>query len=424
MIRFLIKGLLRDKSRSRLPIIVVAIGVFLTVLLQTYIRGFMGDTLEINARFSYGHVKVMTQAYAHDMELLPNDLALLEAQDLLAFLETSYPDMSWAARIQFAGLVDVPDPLGETRSQGPALALGLDLLSPHSLEIQRLNLSQAIVRGNLPQHPGEVLISENFAQRLNLHPGEAFTLICSGMYGSLNMTNFQIAGTLSFGVEIMDRGTLIMDLEDARIAMDMEDAAGEILGFFASGFYDNQQAETLAEAFNAHHAMADDEFTPIMRSLSQQGTMGSYVKLVDVWIIYVSMIFVIAMALVLWNAGLLGGLRRYGEIGVRLAMGEEKGHVYRSMIYESFFIGLAGTIIGTTLSLSVSYIIQRHGINIAGLMEGASLMMPSVIRTRIMPVDFYIGLIPGLFSTVSGTMLAGIGIYRRQTARLFKELET
>jgi len=50
-------------------------------------------------------------------------------------------------------------------------------------------------------------------------------------------------------------------------------------------------------------------------------------------------------------------------------------------------------------------------------------MMPTVIRARISPVDFYLGFIPGLFSTVIGTMLSGIGIYKRQTARLFKELE-
>ena len=68
MIRFLIKGLLRDKSRSRLPIIVVSIGVMLTVWMHAYITGFMGDAIEMNARFSAGHLKVMTRAYAEDIE--------------------------------------------------------------------------------------------------------------------------------------------------------------------------------------------------------------------------------------------------------------------------------------------------------------------------------------------------------------------
>jgi len=50
-------------------------------------------------------------------------------------------------------------------------------------------------------------------------------------------------------------------------------------------------------------------------------------------------------------------------------------------------------------------------------------MMPSVIRAQITTSAFFLGFIPGLASTVIGTMLSGIGIYKRQTARLFKELE-
>jgi putative ABC transport system permease protein len=147
------------------------------------------------------------------------------------------------------------------------------------------------------------------------------------------------------------------------------------------------------------------------------------VKFGKVWARYISLVFVVAMALVLWNAGLLGGLRRYGEVGVRLAMGEEKGHVYRTMIYESVCIGIAGSVVGTALGLFLAGLIQKYGINIEGLMEGASLMFPSTIRARITPTVYYIGFIPGLISTVFGTALSGIGIFRRQTSRLFQELE-
>jgi putative ABC transport system permease protein len=45
MIKFLIKGLIRDKSRSRLPVIVVAIGVMLTVFLHAYITGLWATPL-------------------------------------------------------------------------------------------------------------------------------------------------------------------------------------------------------------------------------------------------------------------------------------------------------------------------------------------------------------------------------------------
>jgi putative ABC transport system permease protein len=116
MIKFLLKGLIRDKSRSRLPVIVVAIGVMLTVMLHAYIKGIMGDIVEMNAKFSNGHVKVMTKAYAENMTQVPNDLALLNSGELLKDLEKQFPDMEWAPRIQFGGLIDVPDEKGETKS--------------------------------------------------------------------------------------------------------------------------------------------------------------------------------------------------------------------------------------------------------------------------------------------------------------------
>jgi putative ABC transport system permease protein len=423
MIKFLIKGLIRDKSRSRLPIIVVTVGVMLIVFMHAYITGFMGDTIEMNARFSYGHVKVMTQAYAEDADMNPNDLALVDVSSLLDQLAAQYPGITWMPRIYFGGLVDAPDENGETRSQGPAAGFGLDLLSPGSAEVKQLRLQQSIVRGSLPLQPGEALLSEKFSQKLGVGPGDNITLIGSTMNGGMSMYNFTISGTVSFGIELLDRGSILVDIEDARMALDMEDAAGMILGFLPQEYYDDAFAVELAAQFNETYDTEADEFAPVMKSLSQQGTMGSYVELSKYWGLIATLVFMFAMALVLWNAGLLGGLRRYGEVGVRLAMGEEKGHVYRSMLVESLFIGFAGSVTGTAIGLSVAWYVQTYGINISGMMEGASLMMPAEIRARITPVDYYVGFIPGIISTVLGTALAGIGIYKRQTARLFKELE-
>jgi putative ABC transport system permease protein len=203
----------------------------------------------------------------------------------------------------------------------------------------------------------------------------------------------------------------------------MNDAASEILGFLKTDFYDDDRVVSMVKSMNEFYANEADEFAPVFKSLSQQGAMGQYVQLTSVWSVYISLVFIFAMSLVLWNAGLLGGLRRYGEVGIRIAMGEEKGHVYRTMIYESVFIGIAGSIVGTAFGLFFAWLIQKYGIDISGMMEGSSMMLPSVIRARITPADFYIGFIPGLMSTVVGTMLSGIGIYKRQTAKLFKELE-
>jgi len=424
MIKFLLKGLLRDKSRSRIPVIIVTIGVMLTVLMHAYIVGFMGDIIEINARYSTGHLKVMTKAYAQDIDQVPNDLALTNTDTLVNYLNRQFNDADWSPRIHFGGLIDVPDENGETRSQGPASGLGIDLLTPGSKEIERLNLVKSIVRGNLPAKRGEMILSEEFSKKLRVDPGEKVTLISSTMDGSMAFYNLTVSGTVLLGLEALDRGTVIVDIEDVRAALNMENAAGEIAGFFKTGFYDDEKAVEESEIFTASFNDDNDSYSPVMKSLSSQGSLGLYVNMVALWTVMISFIFIVAMSLVLWNAGLLGGLRRYGEVGLRLAMGEEKGHVYRTMIYESVMIGIAGSVTGTMIGLFFAWLLQKYGINISGMMEGSAVMLPSIIRARIQPVDFYIGFIPGLLSTVIGTMLAGIGIYKRQTAKLFKELES
>ena len=134
-------------------------------------------------------------------------------------------------------------------------------------------------------------------------------------------------------------------------------------------------------------------------------------------------VFVLVMSIVLWNAGLMNGIRRYGEIGVRLAMGEPKGAIYRSMIFESICIGLVGSALGTALGLMVSYWMQIYGLDFSSMMQKSTILISSVIHARVTPTSYYIGFVPGLFASVLGTMFAGIAIYKRQTSQLFKELE-
>jgi len=232
LIRFLAKGLWRDRSRSLFPTLVVTAGVMLTVVLYSYLKGSENDIVRTAASFRTGHVDVVSRAYAAEQDQVPNDLALDGVSALLTGLRADFPQLVWTPRIHFVGLLDVPDTAGETRTQGPAVGLAVDLISPGSPEPAILELERALVRGHLPRAPGEILLSDQFARRLDLAPSGAVTLIGTTMYGALTTFNFKLAGTLRFGVSAMDRGAVIADMADIQQALDMDDAAGELLGFF------------------------------------------------------------------------------------------------------------------------------------------------------------------------------------------------
>jgi len=423
MIKFLLKGIWNDKSRSLLPIIVVCIGATLTVLISCWLRGVMGESLVMNANFSTGHVKVTTKAYAEELEQAPNDLAIIGVDKLLVELKTANPEMDWVKRIRFGGMIDFPDDQGETRAQGPVAGWAIDLFTKDAKESQRFNIQESLVSGKLPSQPGEALITNDFAVKFNVKPGDDFTLFGSTMDGSMAFRNFKVAGTVRFGSNVLDRGSLIIDITDAEKAFAMDDAAGEILGFFDNSTYNNEKATLVTNSFNEQYKTDTDEFSPVMLRLRDQGSMAEYIDFSTRMGSIMVSVFVLAMSVVLWNTGLLGGLRRYNEFGVRLALGEEKNHIYKTLIYEGILIGGIGSIIGTSIGLGISYYLQEVGVDLSGSMKNSSLMMPSVVRASICPAAFYVGFIPGIFSMVLGNALAGIGIYKRKTAQLFKELE-
>lgn len=428
MMYFLIKGLLRDRSRSLFPVIIITITVTIVIFAIGFMKGSMNSVFQSTAVIISGHEKVVTRAYKEESQMLPNDLALLNVDQIISNLDKEYPDHFWSPRITFGGLLDMPDKNGETKDQGPVYALGIDFLKTGSRIIEIWELDKNLVNGRLPKAFNEALIGQKLANKLNITVGDTATYIGTTMHNAFTTYNFTIVGTFDLQKGQADSQMMLVDISGARKALDMENAASEILGFTHSLFYDDDKAVNLRSNYNENYSDSSDIFSPVMMALrdsSQQ--MGDMVEFVDAFLMIIGTIFLIIVMVVLWNMGLMNGLRRYGEIGLRLAMGESKGVVYRSMIVEAVIIGLTGTMIGTGLGLSIVYYVQENGIDyseVVATMSTASMVMPNVFYAKITPDLYYIGFIPGLIATVLGTMLAGIAIYKREMAQLFKELES
>ena len=427
MIKFLTKGILRDRSRSLFPVIVVTLTVAMIVLFQGFLTGIMNGMFLDSAVVSTGHVKIMTKAYHEENQLLPNDLALLDTEKLVRELNQEYPDYFWTPRITFGGLLDVPDENGETHAQGPVYALGIDFLSLDSRQIEIWKLERRLVTGRLPENANEVLLGTKLAGRLGLSSGESVTLIGSTMYNAFTTYNFTVVGTFKLNLGPVDRHMMLVDISGARLALDMENAASEILGYTNSLYYEDQAAVAMRTEYNINHKDSTDIFSPIMMALRDANQMGTMVDFSNAAMAIMLVIFLVIVMIVLWNMGLMNGLRRYGEIGMRLAIGESKSQVYRSMIVESVIIGFIGTVIGTAMGLGITYYMQEVGLDYSAAMESLSstdIIMSNVFYAQMTPELYFIGFIPGVLATVLGTMLAGRAIYKREMAQLFKELET
>ena len=427
MIKFLAKGLVRDKTRSLFPTIIITVTVAIVIFALGFMRGMLNSVFLDTAVIISGYEKVVTRAYKKEMQMLPLDLALMDIEEMISGLNRDHPDYFWSPRINFGGLIDIPDKNKETRSQSPIMAIGIDFFSNKSRQTELWKLDQIIVDGRPPRSPNDILISSKLAKKLEVSTGQEATFIGSTMDNAFTTYNFNISGIFNLNKGQTDKQMILLDISGAQEALDMDGAATEVLGFTDDLFYNDEDAIKIRSSFNENNRSSSDIFAPIMIALRDTNQMGTMVDFSNAALAVIGGIFLVIVMIVLWNMGLMNGLRRYGEIGLRLAMGESKGQVYRSMITEAVIIGLTGTLLGTGLGLSITYYVQENGISYAEALEEMALknmVMPNVFYSKVTPDLFYVGLLPGLLATVLGTMLAGLAIYRREMAQLFKELET
>ncbi len=108
MITFLTKGLLRDRSRSLFPVLVITLTVTLVIFTMGFMKGTMNSLFFDTAVILTGHEKIVTRAYNEESQLMPNDLALLDVDQLIHDLNQEYPDFFLDTTDHFCGAFGCP----------------------------------------------------------------------------------------------------------------------------------------------------------------------------------------------------------------------------------------------------------------------------------------------------------------------------
>ena len=155
MILFLAKGLLRDRTRSLFPMLVVTAGVMLTVVLYSYIKGSEND---IVPRPPASSAATWTWSPGPTPPRRTRCPTIWRCSDLGQLLDRSARracrDMVWTPRIRFVGLLDVPDAAGRDPRPGTGVGLAVDLLSSRQPGARDPQPRRRPGAGRLPDAPG------------------------------------------------------------------------------------------------------------------------------------------------------------------------------------------------------------------------------------------------------------------------------
>ncbi|MCK7489840.1 MAG: ABC transporter permease [Anaerotruncus sp.] len=417
MIRFLLKGLLRDRSRSLLPFATVVLGSMLTVVGFSWLNGAISTIVEASANFSAGHVKVMSRAYAEEADQAPNDLALEGVASLLAELRRDRPGARLDAAHQVRRAHRHPRRQGRDPGPGtgrgpgrrPALARKPGAPAPQPGQ------------GRRPRPPARAPRRDPRQRRLRRAPRHR-----PGLDGDLHRRDHvrrhgrpQLHRLRHPALRHRGHGPGRRAGRHRRRPRGPghggrgRRGAGLLPGRALPEEGGRRPGRRLQRG--SPRGGRDDgdtgagEFAPVMVTLHEQSGLGQTLDFASAVYTLMLVLFILVMSIVLWNAGLMASLRRYGEFGIRLALGEDHGRLYRSLIAEGAIVGLLGSAVGTALGLAVSYYLQAKGLNIGAMLKNASMMITDVLRARVTTTSYLIGFVPGLAATFLGKAVSGLG---------------
>ena len=384
--RIAYRDLRRNKRRSILTLIAVALGMGLLITLSGLVEGEIAGALENSIRLQTGHLQVREESYDEDKvslkweDLLANAPGLAVQVQALPGVRAATP-MLWAS-----GILGMRDETVGVR------VFGIDPFSEAHAPIR-----ESLVAGQFlsPDDRSGILIGQQLARSLGLAEGSQISLLVNTADEQPDEAIFTIRGLYNTGVPSYDESTIFLPLAKAQAFTRTEGRASAILVLL----HRQEDADAIAAMLRA----------PQLEVLTWRDLNQLFLSTIEVSMSFMYLMYLIVLAIVavvIANTLLMSVFERTREMGILAALGMKGRQILTMFLLEAGMLGIAGIVLGILLgSLGVLYL-ATVGLDIgveAGV-ASTSFALSSTIYARFAP-SAMVGLsIAGLVITLLASL--------------------
>ena len=363
------RDLIRNRRRSLLTLVAIAVGVSLLVFMSGFIQGAITDSIENNIRLQTGHLKIRAASYDEEKvslawaDLLDNPEELAAQVRGLDGVEAASPVL-WAS-----GIVS-------TREESVGVRVfGIDPLSDVHARIR-----DGLAAGEYlqPDDRSGVLLGQRLAESLGVAVGDQISLLVNTADEAPDEATFTIRGLYATGVPVYDDTTIFLPLSKAQAFTHTQGRASMILALLK----DRELTDGLAAALRApgYTVLTWREMNQVILQAIQAG-MGM------LYIMYLVVLMVVAV--VIANTLLMSVFERIREMGILSALGMKGREILLMLVVEAGILGAVGVVLGVVLgSLGVFYL-SRVGLHIGDMatMTTVSAAYSDTMYARFAPAE-------------------------------------
>lgn len=364
------RDLLRNRRRSILTLLAVALGLAMLMMFNGLIAGVWEDALQNSIRLRTGHLQLRAPSY-QEKKLSLKWEDLLDNPDGLATRLNRMSEVKAAAPVLWAGSI---------------LSTGDESVSLQILGIDPTSQLYDPIRGSLvsgkfltPDDRSGIIIGQPLAASLGVEVGQKVNLALVNADGKADEANFTVRGLFSTGIVSYDESAVFMPLGKAQAF----DRTGERASAIVVLLHRQGDTEKVAAAIQSPGV------TTLTWRDSNQFVLQTVETAMSFYVILDGIVMLV-VAVIIANTLLMAVFERIREIGILAALGMKSRQIMQMFLFEAFILGLAGIVVGFALgSIGVAFL-AKVGIPLgaAASAAGSNFAIRSSMYAHFVPGTF------------------------------------
>ncbi|HTX79230.1 MAG TPA: ABC transporter permease [Longilinea sp.] len=347
LIKLAFRNISRNKRRSILSALAVALGLALLLMMASIVRGEMQGALATSIKLSSGDLQVRSSSYVEAKTSLKWSDLVINPDEVAAQIKALPQVLEATPRLFATGIVTVGD-----TSTGVKL-LGLDPLSTASTPY-----SDGMVSGTFLASDDQsgILIGKGLADKLKVAVGDQLALYANTSNGDVAQQKFTIRGIFSTQTPGIDDTTVLLPLAKAQALTQTTNHASTIFVLLK----DRDQSGVVAASIN----------TPGYQVLTWQGMNEVIIQTEQFANAYMFLMYLIVLgvtATVIVNTLVMAVYERTREIGILAAIGMKGRRIMTLFLTEASLLAAGGIVVGLILGVLICLYLEKFGIYIGDI---------------------------------------------------------
>ena len=371
------RNIWRNKMRSLVIMLSVAVGLFAAIAVLALYKGMMQSRIRTVIDTETGHLQMHHPGFKGDLDpgfLVP------DPEKIIGQLKSDKNIKYISSRVVTTGMLSSP-----TGSSGVQIN-GVDTVDEAAVS----GLAKKIREGGLQWKKKEkgILVGKKLATKMKLSNGNKIVLTMTDTADNMVSAAFRIKGIYQSANTPLDEANVYVDRSELQQLLGIGANIHEIAVILKSDDSVSVIQRRYQQAFPGLIVESWQDLSP---------ETDLMVKTVDVYSYVIVIIILIALSFGIINTMMMTVLERRREIGMMVALGTGRGRLLALIFLETVFLTVVGIPIALIAGVLITGYYQKNGLDLSGM--GREMMQNFGFETLIYP-SFPLDKMPGIIMLV------------------------